>query len=103
MQSKNPKKLVLAFDEGLQCFEVLGKGGSSFLGDGKSGVGFASDETFFTGDVSQILQVTRVAGKVAVGQLQQRFECGEIQRLVDHQRRHDAQSRFAFKSLVYIF
>lgn len=97
------KKLVLAFDEGLQRFEVFCKGDSSFLGDGECGVWFASDETLFADYVSQIFQVTRVAGKVSVGQLQQRFECGEIQRLVDHQRRHDAQSRFAFKSLVYIF
>ena len=70
------------------------------LSDGERGVWLASDEAFLTLDIAHLFEGAGVAGQVAVGEREERFEGGEIDALVHHQHRHDAKSRFAFESLV---
>ena len=76
------------------------KGLAPGLGDGKGGVGFAPDEAFFALYVAQLFEGTGVAGKVAVGEREERLEGGEVDTLVDHEHGHDAESCFALESFV---
>lgn len=71
------------------------------LSDGERGVWLASDEAFLTLDIAQLFECAGVAGEIAVGEREERLEGGEVDTLVDHEHRHDAEARFAFKSLVY--
>ena len=76
------------------------EGGTTQIGDGIARVRFSADESFFTSDVAQIFKAAGVAGKVAVGEFEQRLHRGEIHRLVGHQHRHDAEPDLALESLV---
>ncbi len=71
------------------------------LSDGERGVWLTPDEAFLTLDIAQLFEGACVAGQVAVGEREERLEGGEIDALVHHQHRHDAEARFAFESLVY--
>ncbi len=71
------------------------------LSDGERGVWLAPDEAFLTLDIAQFFECAGVAGEIAVGEREERLEGGEVDTLVDHEHRHDAEARFAFKSLVY--
>ena len=84
-----------------ESLEVFLEGLAAGLSDGERGVWLASDEAFLALDIAQLLEGAGVAGQVAVGEREERFEGGEIDALVHHQHRHDAKSRFAFESLVY--
>ena len=70
------------------------------LSDGERGVWLASDEAFLTLDIAQFFEGAGVAGEIAVGEREERLEGGEIDALVHHQHRHDAEARFAFEGLV---
>ena len=76
------------------------KGLAPGLGDGEGGVGFAPDEAFFALYVAQLFEGTGVAGKVAVGEREERLEGGEVDTLVDHEHGHDAEPCFALESFV---
>lgn len=65
--------------------------------------GLSPDELFFRDNIVQTFQRARMACQVAVGKVQQLFERVEIYLVVDHQRRHNAESRFAFERFVNIF
>ena len=78
-------------------FECLASG----LGDGEGGVGFPSYEAFLALYVAELFEGARVAGQVAVGEGEERLESGEVDTLVDHQHRHDAETGFAFEGFVY--
>ena len=62
------------------CFEGLG----TLTGDGEGGVGFAAYETFLTLDVAEVFEAAGMGGKVAVGEVEERFKSGEVDGLVDH-------------------
>ena len=63
-------------------------------------VWLAADKAFLATDITQLLQCTRMAGQIAVGQLQQMLEGGKIRIIIHHQHRHDTKSRTAFKRLA---
>ena len=78
-------------------FECLAAG----LGDGEGGVGLPSDEAFLALYVAELFEGARVAGQISVGEGEERLEGGEVDTLVDHQHRHDAETGFALESFVY--
>ncbi len=88
------------FDKVFESLEVFLEGLAAGLSDGERGVWLASDESFLTLDIAQLFEGAGVAGEVAVGEREERLEGGEIDALVYHQHRHDAEARFAFESLV---
>lgn len=61
------------------------------------------DKLFFRDNIIQAFERARMACQVAVGKVQQLFERIEIDFFVDHQRRHNAEPRFAFERFVNIF
>ena len=72
------------------------------LGDLKGSVGFAADETFLALYVAHLFERAGVAGQIAVGKVEQGLERGEVDRLVDHQHRHDAKASLAFEGFVEV-
>ena len=67
------------------------------------GFGFSPDKLFFRDNIIQAFEGARMACQVAVGKVKQLFEGVEIYLVVDHQRRHNAEPRFAFERFVNIF
>lgn len=74
----------------------------TFAGGAVGGVGLSSHELFIDEDIVHFFQRLDVARQIAVGQVQQLLEGVEVNRIVDHQHRHDAQPHTAFKSLVKV-
>lgn len=91
---------MLAIDKRGKCLYMCRKRSPSQISDGITRVGFASDEFLFAADVAQLLKAAGVTGQVAVGEFEQRLHRGEVDRLVGHQHRHDAEPDLALKSLV---
>lgn len=74
------------------CFALLG---------GKVlGVGFAVEKFLFVGHIAAFFQIFEMAGQVAVCYFQQALEGVEVQVVVDHEGRHDAQPGFVFKRFI---
>ncbi len=65
---KNQKKLFLFFDELFQNGKMFFESFTAFWGYAVDGVGFATDEAFFTADIALVFECAGVAGEVAVGQ-----------------------------------
>lgn len=80
--------------------QVSLEGLAARLGDGERSVGFAADEPLLRLDVAKLFQRPSVAGKVAVGEAEERFERCKVQALIDHEHRHDAEPGFAFKGFI---
>ena len=99
MKTKKNISLLLLY-ELLESGEVLLESVATLKCGAIGGVRLAADETLLAGDITQLLEGTRMRGEITVGELEPLLEGGEVDGIVDHQHRHDSQSGAALESLV---
>ena len=101
------KKSLNILDDILENLNVFLEGFSTIAGDGVTCIGFATDKLFIYKDITCFFQRIDMAGKVAVGYIQQLFQARKVQGIIHIKRRHDSQTNLAFKDFVktscYIF
>lgn len=94
------KKLFIAFNQFFQCAKMIPEcfftGCCSTIGS----VGFPAQKAFFNRYVIAFFKRGNMRGKVAICHLQQVFHGIEINYVMHHQQRHDAQPLPAFKCFI---
>ena len=90
----------MEFEQVFESLDVEGEGLSASLCHGKLGIGLTADELFLASDVAVLFQTAGMAGEVAVCDLQQRLQGGEVGGAVCHEDGHDAQPHLVLKRFV---
>lgn len=79
---------------------MLAERGFAYFSDKVLGVWFLADERFGDPDELFLFQRFDMAGQVPVGEVEELFQCVEVERLIYGQCRHDAQPYAAFESFI---
>ncbi len=94
------KKFSLPFQQAFQGVQMLVECVSSQSGNGIAGVGFLAHKLLFHGEVFGFFQCSNMTGNVSIAGVEHFLEGEKVNRIVDHQHRHNAESNSAFESLV---
>lgn len=92
--------MLLIFEELFEGIEVCSEGLFAFFCGEVGGVGLAPHKLLLYLDIFGLFQGLEVAGKVAIGHLQDVLEVIEVHAVLYHEGRHDPQAHLALKGLV---
>jgi len=93
---------VLLFNQLFQRVQVLAEGLSPFPRGAVARVGLSVYKRFFHFYIASAFQGLQVTGEVSIGKPQDFLQGTEVDLVIDHQGRHDAQPASVVKGFVQI-